>query len=55
MQPHRYRVIASHNLADLESEVNRIVQNGGELIGGITCLERRSGEVLWAQAVMCRY
>lgn len=53
----RYRVIASRSLADLESEVNRILQTGGELIGGISCVKLSSGmdDILWCQAVMCRY
>lgn len=55
MQPYRYRVIASHNLADLEMEVNRLVERGADLIGGIVCTELRSGQIMWAQAVMCRY
>lgn len=55
MQPYRYRVITSSNLADLEMEVNRLIDRGADLIGGITCVELRSGQVIWAQAVMCRY
>lgn len=55
MQPYRYRVITFNNLADLEMEVNRLVEKGAELIGGITFVELRSGQVVWAQAVLCRY
>ncbi len=50
----KYRVIATHSLSDLESEVNRILQNGGELIGGINAV-KTGGDVLWCQAVLCRY
>lgn len=54
MRQRRYRVVSNHDLGLLESEVNRILDNGGELVGGITCV-RDAGDILWCQAVMCWY
>jgi len=54
MRQRRYRVVTSEDLGSLESEVNRILENGGELIGGIGCV-RDGGAVIWCQAVMCWY
>lgn len=50
----KYRVIAMEDLASLESEVNRILEKGGELIGGIGCV-RDGGVIIWCQAVLYRY
>lgn len=55
MRQRMYRVIATSDLGSLEREVNRILQNGGELIGGINCVRvsPEPHDVLWCQAVMC--
>jgi hypothetical protein len=49
-----YRVITHQDLGVLEREVNRVIQEGGELIGGIACV-RDGGLIIWSQAVMCWY
>ena len=54
MRQRRYRVITAQDLGILESEVNRVLQDGGELIGGIACV-RDGGYIIWSQAVMCWY
>jgi hypothetical protein len=56
MRQRVYRVITAPTIEDLETRVSQLFErNEPELIGGVTCVQRRSGEVIWAQAVMCWY
>jgi hypothetical protein len=54
MRQRRYQVITNQYLDSLEREVNQILENGGELVGGIACV-KDSGAIVWSQAVLCWY
>lgn len=46
-----YRVVAWQDLATLEAEVNRLLKEGYQLVGGL-CVTQDQGSEIWAQAMM---
>ena len=47
-----YRVIMANTLPELENEVNRALQDGADLIGGVGCITVTGQHYVWFQAVM---
>lgn len=54
MRQRVYRVITAATLAELENQVNKALQDGADLVGGVGYIGTSSGGQ-WFQAVMCWY
>lgn len=54
MRQRMYRVITAATIAELENQVNKALQDGADLVGGVGYVGT-SAVGQWFQAVMCWY